>query len=456
MIQYLIEVYAVLSKRNVRIVNVINCNCATSEMLDFIIQMFEKLTPYISFIIELRTSQYIDGIIEKKAWKKYSCILKTLVNPACIFEINSLKREDAYQYMDVLYNEGLLDNTVKKYIFEQTGALPLFIEAFITYLNITKEITGVPNVLQLEKVKRIHIDNEMQLIQMAIKSICLENTFYSGLLAILSIFEGTVSEKLIKKIFPEYSRVSLDEIVKAGLIFTTFEKIKIKHILYLDYISRMEFIGNAYLQELAQKTLQEVDHMSLNEDTELIVRIKINDILNNNLQVALLSFDFSIKLFEKGQYYLCYQYCIRSYENIQYFLYDINYVFLNVKILENLIQTSFYLREKSYENLETYTSELEALINLYEFDFVDFEEYYFVRAQAYMVLARYVHTLGEFEKELNYMKQADIFLSENKGKCKESVITNVWVEYAIALKEKEGLNSYIAFFKIKYRNIHQQ
>lgn len=138
-----------------------------------------------------------------------------------------------------------------------------------------------------------------------------------------------------------------------------------------------------------------------------------------------------------------------AYENVSNFLYDTNSIFLKVKILENLIQTSFYLKEKCYEGLQTYTNELESLINLYQFDFVDIEGYYFIRLQAYMILSRYVHTIGEFEKELNYMKQAEKFISENRAKCEESVITNIWVEYAIALKEKEGLNGYIHFLEQK-------
>lgn len=47
------------------------------------------------------------------------------------------------------------------------------------------------------------------------------------------------------------------------------------------------------------------------------------------------------------------------------------------------------------------------------------------------------------------MKQAEKFISENRAKCEESVITNIWVEYAIALKEKEGLNGYIHFLEQK-------
>lgn len=449
LIQYLADLYEVLSKRNVRIVNIINCNSATSELLDFLIQMIEILTPHISFVIELRTSPYIDGVIEKNTWEKYVLSFKNLVNPTCIFEIKELKKAETFEYIDALYNEGTIDDTVKDYIFKQSNSLPLFIEAFVTYLNITKILKKIPDVLQLETIKRIHIDNEIQLIQLAVKSVCMENSFYSGLLAVLSIFEGSITEELVKKIFPEYNKNELDEIVKAGLIITTVNEIKIKHILYLDYLNRMEFIGNAYLQELASKVLKEIEHISLSTDIEMIVRIKISEILNDNLQVALFAFDFSTNLYQKGQYYLSYQYSLMAYENVSNFLYDTNSIFLKVKILENLIQTSFYLKEKCYEGLQTYTNELESLINLYQFDFVDIEGYYFIRLQAYMILSRYVHTIGEFEKELNYMKQAEKFISENRAKCEESVITNIWVEYAIALKEKEGLNGYIHFLEQK-------
>lgn len=450
LIQYLADLYEVLSKRNIRIVNIINCNSATSELLDFLIQLIEKLTPHISFMIELRTSPYIDGLMEKNTWEKYVLLFKNLVHPTCIFEIKKLQKIETYEYIDTLYNEGNIDNTVKDYIYKQSNSLPLFIEAFVTYLNVTKVLKDIPDFLQLATIKRIHIDNEIQLIQLVVKSLCMKNSFYSGLLAVLSIFEGSITEGFVRQIFPEYNKKNeMDEIVKSGLIVTTANEIRIKHILYLNYLKRMEFIGNAYLQELAGKVLKEIDTMSLSVDIEMIVRIKISEILNDNLQVALYAFEFSTNLYQKGQYYLCYQYSLMAYENVQDFLYDVKFVFLKVKILEKLIQTSFYLKEKSYERLQAYTNELESLINLYQFDFEDIEGYYFIRLQAYMILSRYVHTIGEFEKELNYMRQAEKFISENRVKCEESVITNIWVEYAIALKEKEGLSGYIHFLEQK-------
>ena len=186
-------------------------------------------------MIELRTSPYIDGLMDKNTWGKYVLSFKNLVHPTCIFEIKELQKSETCEYIDALYNEGNIDNTVKDYIYKQSNSLPLFIEAFVTYLNVTKVLKDIPDILQLATIKRIHIDNEIQLIQLVVKSVCMENSFYSGLLAVLSIFEGSITEEFVKQIFPEYNKNKLDEIVKAGLIITTANEIKIKHILYLNY-----------------------------------------------------------------------------------------------------------------------------------------------------------------------------------------------------------------------------
>ncbi len=348
LIQYLEDLYGILSKRKVRIVNIINCSSATSELLEFLIQIIERLTPHITFMIELRTSPYIDGLMEKKAWEKYVFRLKNLVYPTCIFEMRELKKTETYNYIDMLYDEGFIDDAVKEYIYKQSNSLPLFIEAFVTYLNVTRILKEIPEALQLETIKRVHIDNEIQLIQLAVKSLCMNNSFYSGLLAVLSIFEGSITEELVAKIFPGHDKCDLDEIIKTGMIYITSKEIKIKHILYLDYLKRMDFIGNTYLQELAKRVLLEIEHISLNADIEMIVRIKISEILNDSLQVALLAFDFSTTLYEKGQYYLSYQYSVMAYESVPTFSLDINITFLKVKILENLIQTSFYLKGQCY------------------------------------------------------------------------------------------------------------
>lgn len=451
LIRYLTELYKVVSRRRPRIINITNCNSATEELLNFLIQLINSLKSSVCFVIELRTSLYIDGAMARSTWEKYVHQLKNLVQSGSILEIKSIGMTEAFTYMDSLYSEGIITDEAKKFIFEQSKSLPLFIEAFITYLNATKILKGIPNLLQLNVLKKYSINSELQIIQLAINSICEDNVFYRELLAALSIFDGTITQDLAQKLFQGHCMEDFDEIVNADLILTTEDEIKVKHVLYLDYINRMEFIGNACLQSLALRIRENLNATVLNEDTKMIVVIKTSDILNDTIAVAQLSYDFSVKLYKKGQYYLSYQYIQKAYENLPASSYDTSTVFFKVKILENLIQTSFYLKGKSCESLRDFTNELRSLITLYQLDFEGIAEYPHVMLQAYMILSRYVHTLGLFEEELDYIKQAETFISKNMEICDDALISNVMVEHAITIKERDGLNGYVCFLEQKVR-----
>lgn len=448
LLRYLKELFIVLRERGKYIIRIANCNSATPEVLEFILQMVADLFQTLQFAIELRTSYYIDVNMSVEQWETYVKKFENLGSFLDIFKMEKWSDGEAGTFLAAKY-DGELDINARKYILSQTQKTPLYIDTYASYLRITGVLRNVPLHLQEKELQRLYIDNNTQLIGLLIKAVCSDAEQNCDYLAILDIFDGQINENQIRPILKDYEKERTDSLVKAGLIEFEDTTIRIRHLLYLDYMKKhqSDYIGNARLQSIALIILENLDSYPEYNDRWYTALINVLEILNKRKRISNDAYAFAQRLYQKGQYYLCDLYIRKAYLAFNYN--DNLDEFHNLRILELMIHVNYYLKDKKSDAMDALLNELEASVTLGQYSMSNSEEGCHLICTGYMILSRYAHISGKFDTELNYIKKAASFSEQHNDICPITDITTIWVEYSIAVKEVNGLKSFIQILEEK-------
>lgn len=449
LIKYLTEVFKIQKRRKRYAIILNNLNCTTQDLLVFLHQFIANLSNSITIIIERDTFPSIN--LNNNDYQKMNIInLNNLIQHDNIYRLTNLNDIETYDLIDNIYQYNVLEQNVKEYIFSITNGNPLFIETLINYLNLTELLRKIPSALQLQTFKRVHFDNELDVLCLLIESICKMNTFYSSFFAIMSIFDGIIRESILIKILQNYQEDKLDILITANIVYIEDEFILIKNKFYLDNLDHVNRIGYSQLKSLASKIYDLKDNLLISNEKQEIICFKLLSIMNKYSEASCLGFEISKKLYKKGQYFLCYDYAKKALNQLKKLNdFSINIKVLQIYILEELVQVSFYLKDDVSETLPIHIKELKALINLNQYDLSSHCDYYDLMINFYLIICRYEHSKGNFLEQLNYMETALNFIDDNFNYCPEFLVTNVWVEYSISLKELEGIKGQIEFLSEK-------
>lgn len=443
LIQYLQKIFEILQHRASYIIRIINCNSACPESLDFILQIVGSLYQNVRFIIELRTSYYVDMKMDSSNWDDYINKFEHLGTYVQTFYISNWKKEDSKTFLTSIYNGELSDNA-KDFILEQTDNIPLLIDTYANYLNATGYLDNISTYLQVEKLKELYIDESEQIIKHLIISICKSSCEIADYLGVLSFFEGQISIKQMTSLLINFTRNKMNILEKTRIVVISENTICIRHLLYLKYIKchRMDYISKSRLDEIATVIIKKLLQDQTKSEEWYQTIINVSEFLGINSYVEEYAIEYAIILYRKGQYHLC-----RETLNKVSHILDLssnNFYSLHcLEVLELSLQIGFYLKDVSDFENESRMKKLNMIISMEKDIISDTQNGCHLICFGYLILARYNHSRGTFATEFSLMKQASSFIETHKQLCTLDDISDTCVEYAIAIKEKEGLLGYI-------------
>lgn len=447
MTKYLLDIYAIRARHAKIILFISNLNSVSLHMIDFVYQFLNSYTLMGTAILELRTSTYIDMLMEPENWKKCVnrfCSMEKILLKETIEEFSLL---DAEQYIQTMLEGMSIDMELIDSIIQITGRNPLYLSSLVEYLKITGYIKKLPRIALIQQLRHFIIDDKRQIISALINAFSQKATFFAEFFEMIRIFQFPILESLIENISCDYKVDYIDQLVEANLVYRKEGKLSIVHPLQFECILNTCSLMDSLKRDLAQKILDNLDDIKLSPEYYAMTQIRCYQILYKHQEVIDIEYPLAIELLKSGQYTLCYKYAKDALEKIQQF--DTGHQSLILlKILLLMVEICIYLEGDSILEIDDYMNRLNYLVSNYLSEKELDKEYIIFIAQYYMTKNRYEHFRGSFHAAYETLKTALVYTEKNKEILGDQIVGNIELEYSIALKEMEDLYQSLSYLEV--------
>ena len=450
LICFLEELISLAGKRRFFVISVSNSDVASTEMLEFITTLKSSLSNYAPFIVEIRTG--FNAFVSNNSWDRYTnnlCIDRLNTN---IYTLKNWDKQDAKIFIS--QNTNGLDDTGIDYILNQTDANPLMIYSYVNYLNSSRLLEKISPALHKAKLREMYIDDVSDIIWSLIKSVCKASGGFNDLSAKCLVLISFSGGKLSRNCVEELLGCKIEEIrsaFSAEVVLFSGEDVSIKHLIYQEVLEKnqhklMDFFD---IHELAENLYMYLINNEIKDDSWYMTIIKVCEYLNKIDDMLAYILIYCQELFRKGQYHLC-QNILKKIDFTDVESVVIAYNADLVDAFEMYLQLDFYLKEKDKGETARDIKKIDSLVKklgkMHELDERKRDQV----CNGYLILARYKHSIGCFAEAYNIMKNARAFVDEYSNLPESHTVYEVCTEYAIAVKEKEGLDGYIESLKADY------
>lgn len=452
LIEYLAQLYSQIQKRRNYVLCFTNLNYAQADLIEFLLQFLKRFGKSIRAILEIRTSIYIDSMMQSEQWDSYTTQIQQLPSLLYRYELTALSTQEYCDYINYLIGDLPISLYETEQILEKSGKTLLLINAFLTYLKGTGFL-NVPAHLRSDYITNMPVDHGQQIIPMLVDLLSGKGPFYSGLFFLTYLFQGTVSLSLLDMTLGE-QRDALNFLLKNTDIFIlTNQELHVSHALYLDYFATRQYISITYQQELASLLLsvfQKYSFFSAPEEAA-ICHIRLYEILNDTEQVAKLSLSFGISMHQYGQYTLSQKYIKKADEKLAGLdkICPAEWPRQHIIALLTLLENELYLQDLDRKELQGKLSLLEQLFRNFSAKIGDDISENNLRIQYYLIEMRLYHYWGEYKTSFEKIEQA---IHELTSATRPDLVGRVWLEYAIATKEMYSLKRCLQVFRLGRRN----
>lgn len=444
LIKYLLIIYNIRS-RHVRIILYFsNINSLSKEMTEFVLQFLNDFVKQGKVILELRTSLCIDTQMTSEDWEDYVKRITSMEQIIYQDVVEEFVPAEAYEFIRITLNLPNPTILLMDSILQVTGYNPLFIGSLVEYLNISG-VLSLPQETILQRLAHLIVDDKRQIISMLIDAFCRKNNFYPEFFEAIRIFQIPINESYIARLINTYETEYIDKLIDANLLLRINDTLEIVHPLQFECILNSRSLTDSLRQKLAKDILNTLDQVRLASDNLAMTQIRCYRILHAHEMIIDTAYPLAMGLLESGQYTLCYEYALDALERIE--VLDPRYkMLIHLKILLLMIEICIYMEEDTIEEIGNYMEKLNYAVQRFQSS-KETNEYTTFKAQYYMTKNRYEHFMGLFDEAFYTLADALKFANAHKKELEDQVIGNIQLEYAIALKEKEDLNSSLSYLK---------
>lgn len=443
LILFLTDLLNVATKRRFVLMYVSNSDVASTEMLEFIAALKSSLSDYVPFVIEIRSG--FNSPVSSGEWIRYTNNLCSDYSKTNVYVLENWDKKDAKTYISKSIK--YLDDVGVNFILRQTDANPIMICSYLNYLNSTRLLEGVSPSLHETKLKDLYIDDVTDIIQCLIESVCKSSEESGDLsakcLILLSFSGGSLEKACVEEVLGcKVGEIRL--IFSAEVVLLSGEKLHIRHLIYQEVLEKIQhkLMDTSDIFMLAEKLHDYLEHSKLKDDSWYMTMIKVCEYLNNNDEKLEYILEFSKELFEKGQYHLCRDVLEKlDFTGVKNVL--ISYNADMIDAFEMLLNLDFYLKERDADEIAGDIKQLESLIKKLKMMPEIDERKRDQICRCYLIIAKYRHSIGCFTEALSTMKDAKNVIEVNSEIPDNHTVYEVYMEYAIAVKETDGLDAYI-------------
>lgn len=446
LVEYLYKVFCQVNQIKSNILLFTNLNYTSPEVLDFLITFNKRFEKGLKMVFELRTSFYIDDLMESAVWEAYVRQIRGLSSVIHVCELETLYEDEYSTYINSLIDKKLNHDCISE-ILSKTGNNFLVISTYISIL-INKGINFLPDDEMINIISDCPYSH-FSLIELLINSLSEYSQYYSGLFFITSILNGKLPLDYTIKILG-CTKKDIDYILKTTNIYTLSNKwLYINHGLYLDAMSSFSYIGITYEQEIADKLL---DNECLNayitdsDEREMCI-IQLYEVKNIDTIVIERSVDFSEHMHRNGQYNISKKYAekaIDKYNQMRYKSEKMEWYY--IKAIETFIMNEIYIQSFDKSKFFTWLEKIEECFENRNKYFIKFSDYDVVKIKYYLIKNRIYHLLGDYKTSMEIIKSAQKFMMNNEN-ISDKIKGSVWSEYAIAIKENYTLDKSLRIFR---------
>lgn len=446
MVEYLYLLYDQTRKMGDYVICFTNVNYATKDVFDFLLSFLKRFDTKSRYIVELRSSLYIDHFMQPDDWSQCVHELQLLSMRLNEYRLPELSSDDLKRYINRLISPTEIDLSETNIIVDKVGPNPLLVNAFVTYLN-KMAFVDIPKELRKSYIETVPIDGGAQIIPALIDTLSKEDEYYGALFFLAYILNGEVPLNIIEYISSSQPQ-KLERLLRDTDIFRlSNETIRVTHALYLDYFSSLRYIALVYQQTLAKKMLSRdfQKRLKLKHDDKQIYLIRLNDILCNVKKTAELSLKFGKNLFFGGQYALSQTYIQKANEKFSSLVRneaDFAVPRIEAKII--LLKNELYLHEKVRHELEEIIRQISEIFSCLTDKAGKTPECDALYLQYCLVQMRLYHYWGEYHTSYNIIHDA---IERIENTSPRELVGDIWTEYAIATKELESLSACLKQFR---------
>ena len=413
-------------------------------MTEFVLQFLNDFVKQGKVILELRTSLYIDTQMTSEDWEGYVKRITSMEQIIYQDDVKEFVPAEAYEFIRITLNLPNPTILLMDSILQITGYNPLFIGSLVEYLNIS-DVLSLPQETILQRLAHLIVDDKRQIISMLIDAFCRKNNFYLEFFEVIRILQIPVNESYITKLISTYKTEYIDKLIDANLLFRINDTLEIVHPLQFECILNRSTLTDSLKQKIAKDILNTLDQIRLASDSLAMIQIRCYRILHAHEMIIDTAYPLAIGLLESGQYALCYEYTLDSLERIE--ILDPRYrMLIHLKILLLMVEICIYIEEDTVEEIDNYMEKLNYAVQRFQ-SLKEANEYIVFKAQYYMTKNRYEHFMGLFDEAFSTLADALEFANVHKKELGDQVIGNIQLEYAIALKEKDDLNTSLSYLK---------
>lgn len=443
LIIFLRELMTLVVRRRFLIIYISNSDTASVEMLNFVISLQHSISDCIPFIVEIRTG-FISSV-SSDAWDAYIKKLCSDQPRTSVYLLENWSEKDAKSY--ILNKIQIIDDAAINFILKQTDSNPIMICSYINYLNTTGLLTGVSPTLHERKLEELYIDDVTDIIQSLIESVCKSSEGSCDLSAkclILISFSGGI---LKREYIEEILGCDIGEIrlaFSAEIVKLYDDEIRICHLIYQEVLERIrsKIMANSDIFLLAKKFYEYMNDGKSRDYSWYLIMIKLCRYLGKKNELLTHVLVFSKILFDKGQYHLCRDILEKlDFTGIENVLMSYNADLIDT--YEMYLQLGFYLKERSGEEAIEDIERLESLVRKLRVIYVSDDRMRDQICRGFLIMARYEHSVGHFGKALDIMIDIRNYIENIPDLPECNTIYEVYTEYAIAVKEIDGIDSYI-------------
>lgn len=453
LVTYLKLIYSQLGKKRKFVISFLNLNKASKEVLDFLLQFAKVMSPYITIILELRTSYYVDGYIETEEWEKYLDEFSKLNNVKGIYTPEKLEAYEYCNYMSYIYEKKFPEKCANV-VLEKAGHSLLLINAYIGYLKC-ENFETTPEILKKQKIESIPIGDPENILSMLCNSLCKKDSYYIKLFYLSVIFQGEILVKIIEETIA-YDTQKIDYILKKTDIFQLINsKLKVKHLCYLDLLKEGNYIGETLRQELAKTILNKkiLTRYVQNEENQKIIQIELYEILSEDEKLITSCLSFSREMFAKEQYFLSRKYIEKAEKKVSFLTkLTLSQKIEKIHIFILLLQNELLEHQLDENRIHDLIDKIEIIFDECKrsecLHYCDYDETYL----NYLLVKNTVfHIEGNYKETLTIMNIALLFLQENAFFISENTKAQCWLAYAIAVKENYSIPKCLEVFRTARR-----
>lgn len=448
LIKYLMRIFLQNSARWHPFFYFFNTNHITAPVFTLLLAFLKEFCRYIPMILELRTSLYSDNRMPAAQWQDFLAQARRLPQITPEILIERPLEEEVYFYINNRSFPQTLTFEAKREIYRYVGYKPLYLSAFVSWASVSHWIENTPRPAQAIRIRELMIEGEAEPIMMLLTTLCLQDSRYADIFFLTVLFNNILPVEAAMRAVGEAALAPLESVLIKNSLYSKVDgTFFVQHTILFEHMKRLTQPTDCRREELARIMAPHYKTWVLVPDQRTEVEINLLDALQEDRKLVEAAVDYSVVLYEAGQFFLCSRYAQRALSACRRLqllpvatVLDIE---RRLKVLLVLLQVSGFVENHPTNVLAEWINEAQAIWAQWKTAFHPLPQYGRLASEYAMILNRYFLQHGENNKAYDLLKQALDEAQLEPALYPEDAIPHLAWEFAIITKtihtQKKGL-----------------